>query len=53
MTSQKDFDFDIKGNLRWIFPTLLSHTAEPYPTLPNMGENQSHTPIDVIIKILF
>ena len=37
ITSQSDFDCDVKGSVRSIYPTLLSHTAEPYPTLPVMG----------------
>ena len=28
MTSQLDFDCDVKGSVRLIYPTLLSHTAE-------------------------
>ena len=38
----KDFHGDVKGNVKSIYPTLLSHTPERYPTLPVMGEN-SHS----------
>ena len=45
MMSQLDFDCDIKGSVRSIYPTLLSHTVEHYPRLPVMREstiNHSH-----------
>ena len=46
MTAQYDFDYDVKESVKSIYPTLLSHTAECYPTLPVVAENKCYNYLD-------